>query len=102
MGFDRLFDPSRNIQNLDLLMLAPQVTPTCASDVRPQLTTAKRAELDAFAHVRGSATQLLAATSGAVPFLASLILCRKLNMFKVHQATSTGLRRDEISKNVST
>ena len=32
--------------------------------MRPQLTTAKRAELDAFAHVGGFATELLAATSG--------------------------------------
>jgi len=61
--------------------------------VRPQLTTAKRAELDAFAHVGGFATELLAATSGtsltnpglkpgAGPIPVLLILGRKLNMFK--------------------
>mmetsp|Transcript_72993 Transcript_72993/g.115977 ORF Transcript_72993/g.115977 Transcript_72993/m.115977 type:complete len:233 (+) Transcript_72993:271-969(+) len=47
-----------------------------SSDVRPQLTTAKRAELDAFAHVRGSATQLLAATR--IRLMQSVVLRRAI------------------------
>jgi len=45
-----------------------------SSDVRPQLTTAKRAELDAFAHVGGFATELLAATR--IRLMQSVVLRR--------------------------